>query len=260
MSQETIQNRAIRRFEIIREIALSATEGENLSETAEQALSAASSMLGLSASSLILWDDENKISLAVAHSESDQGKSILARLEEDLFATLRKEKQLVSAYMSFAGETPMAAFTLPLRRAEKIFGALIGVQPGKGSLVKEDIFLETIAASFSLVVLAGRQPSAEAISARIKKERLDAIIQTAATVSHEINNPLTAILGNIQLLLLKNENLNEELVKKLKIIEESSLRIKEVTQKLMNITQDKITDYVNGVKMIDINEDNSSSS
>jgi len=61
-------------------------------------------------------------------------------------------------------------------------------------------------------------------------------------------------------MLLKREGLSEDAIKKLKVIEESALRIKDVTQKLMNITRDKVTDYTEGVKMIDLTEEDTASS
>ena len=71
-------------------------------------------------------------------------------------------------------------------------------------------------------------------------------------MNHEINNPLTAVLGNIQLLLMRGENLDDETIRKLKVVEESAIRIKEVTQKLMNISNDNVTEYTSGSKMIDL--------
>jgi len=260
MSHGFEENKGSGQFEILRDIALSASAGANLSETAESALRSASALVGLSAGTLILWDQKETPILAVSHSETEQERKVLQELEGDLFASLRKKRKLVAAYISFGGEAPFSSFTLPLKKRENIFGAVIGIQPGRGSLVREDVFLEALAASLSLAVMAGREPSAEEIKAQIKKERLGTIMETAATVSHEINNPLTAVLGNVQLMLLKREGLSEDAIKKLKVIEESALRIKDVTQKLMNITRDKVTDYTEGVKMIDLTEEDTASS
>lgn len=86
----------------------------------------------------------------------------------------------------------------------------------------------------------------------LKDERKTAVLEAAVTISHEVNNPLTAVLGNTQLLLLKKEQFPPEVQEKLKVIEESALRIREVTQKLMNIEEPVSTEYVEGVKMLDL--------
>ena len=258
MSHEMIEQKALRQFEIMRDIAISASSGGSPSETAERALRGAVKLVGLSAGTLVLWDDQETPALTVTFAETEQEKTVLLELEQELFGNLRKNRKLVSAYMSFGGEKPLATFTLPLKKGEKVLGAVIGVQPGTGTLVKEDFFLEALAAALSLAIVAGgAEPTAADIATRIKKERLEAIKETAAAVSHEINNPLTAVLGNVQLLLMKRDDLDEDLRKKLKVVEESALRIKDVTQKLMNITHERVTDYAAGLKMIDLSDEES---
>ena len=91
------------------------------------------------------------------------------------------------------------------------------------------------------------------LTEEINKERTEAIVQTAITINHEINNPLTAILGNIQLMLMDKENLNDQLAGKLEVVEESALKIKDVVQKLLKLTNPKSVEYANGTNMIDLN-------
>jgi len=88
----------------------------------------------------------------------------------------------------------------------------------------------------------------------VMSEKMQSIVETAVTINHEINNPLMAILGNTQLLLLKSASLEPELVEKLKLIEQSCLRIQKVTQKLMAMAEPKATVYTNGRRMVDITE------
>lgn len=88
----------------------------------------------------------------------------------------------------------------------------------------------------------------------VMSEKMQSIVETAVTINHEINNPLMAILGNTQLLLLKSESLEPGLSEKLKLIEQSCLRIQKVTQKLMAMAEPKATFYTNGRRMVDITE------
>lgn len=257
MPREYMEKKEFRQFEIMRDIALSGVSGREPQETAEAALKGAMKLVGLSAGILSMWDDNFTPILTVTHSETLQEREALLQLEEELFLSLRRKRHLVSAYLSFGGEKPVATFTLPLRKGDKIFGAVMGVQAGSGSLVRDGEFLEALAAALSLTMIAGGavEPKATDIAAQIRKERLDAITEIATTIAHEINNPLTAVLGNVQLLLMKRNDLDDELKKKLKVIEESALRIKDVTQKLITITQERVTEYINGTKMIDLTDE-----
>lgn len=91
----------------------------------------------------------------------------------------------------------------------------------------------------------------------VKGERVAAILETAVAVNHEINNPLTAVLGNTQLLLLKKDSLPDDIVSKIKTIEKSAIRIREVTQKLMTIVEPVTTSYTDNLEMLDIDKSSS---
>ncbi len=91
----------------------------------------------------------------------------------------------------------------------------------------------------------------------VKSERVAAILETAVAVNHEINNPLTAVLGNTQLLLMRQNQLTEDVIAKIKVIEKSALRIRQVTQKLMTVIEPVTTSYTNGLDMLDIDKSSS---
>ena len=252
------------RFDIIRQLAGAAAAGEQLSDVFRTALELASEFVGLTAAAMIVWNEDNVVTMSVQHARSPRDKERLMGLESDLFEQLRRSRQLASAYLSFAGEAPYHAFTQPLRYGDRIYGAVIGLQEGSRTIVSEDVFLDTLSAVMALTFAAkAPQKDASDLSNALKKERQSAVIETAVTVNHEVNNPLTAILGNVQLLLLKRDDLDEELRGKLKTIEESAMKIKDVTQKLMRLTVPRSVDYSDGTKMIDLNdggEDDQSSS
>jgi len=244
------------KYEVLRQLALAGAAGEELKQTVEMSLRQTSEIVGLQAAAMYLWDNEMNINIAVTHAETETSRRRLDSLEQDLFSNLRKDKMLVSAYMSFGGETPLHSFTLPLRHGEKVFGALIGLQEGVRTLVSEDMFLEALTAAIALNVVAGN----EELTARtgkdiIDKERLEAIIEVAVTVNHNVNNPLTAILGNVQLLLLDQEGMDETLKNRLKTIETSALKIKDVTQKLLRLSSARSVTYTEGTSMIDLSVD-----
>ena len=71
----------------------------------------------------------------------------------------------------------------------------------------------------------------------IQAAKLAAIGELAAVVAHELNNPLTTILGYTE--LLKEEELPEALRKDLDIIESESLRARNIVRQLLEFSKKK---------------------
>ena len=86
---------------------------------------------------------------------------------------------------------------------------------------------------------------------KLKSEKLKAIRQMGITINHEINNPLSGVLGNIELLLLDN-NLDKITRNKLSKIRLLSLKIRDVVKKFSEIDDVSTTKYCSHIDMIDI--------
>lgn len=244
------------RFEILHFLAGAAAGGKQFTESAQTALELAAKYVGLEAASVIFWGSDNTVTSTLTYAMTPEIQRLLNELEEDVFTSLRKNRKLSTAYMSFDTEITTHSFTLPLKYQNNSFGAIIGIQTGKRSMIAEELFLETISGFLALWYsasssTAGSMPSAEILD----QERLKAVLETAVTVNHEVNNPLQAIIGNVQLLLMKHQDeLSPDLKEKLKAIEDSAMKINDVTKKLMSLTSPKTVDYSNGTKMIDLND------
>ncbi|HEV7476086.1 MAG TPA: histidine kinase dimerization/phospho-acceptor domain-containing protein [Pyrinomonadaceae bacterium] len=65
------------------------------------------------------------------------------------------------------------------------------------------------------------------------KARMDEVADLITRVRHEINNPLTGVLGQAQLLL--REDLNERARKRAQTIEELALRIRDIVAELRQV-------------------------
>jgi signal transduction histidine kinase len=63
--------------------------------------------------------------------------------------------------------------------------------------------------------------------------RLDEIAELVARVRHEINNPLTGVLGQAQLLL--REELNDKARKRAQTIEEMAVRVRDIVAQLRQV-------------------------
>jgi len=85
-----------------------------------------------------------------------------------------------------------------------------------------------------------------------RSEKLAIILETAITVNHAINNPLVPILGHAQFLLQDERIVDEDIRKRLNIIINNALRIKNITQKLTRISKPVSKEYIKGTKMLDL--------
>jgi signal transduction histidine kinase len=63
---------------------------------------------------------------------------------------------------------------------------------------------------------------------------LNAVINTAATLSHEINNPLMAITGAVEIILKNKDELASDILEKIEQIGISAERIRQVLEKLID--------------------------
>ncbi len=88
----------------------------------------------------------------------------------------------------------------------------------------------------------------------LEEERLSALSEIAIGLNHAINNPLCAILGNTQLLLLERDKHDPGTVRKLESIEREISRIQKIAERLPMITRAASRDYVGGKRMLDVEE------
>ena len=65
------------------------------------------------------------------------------------------------------------------------------------------------------------------------RNRLDEVAELVARIRHEINNPLTGVLGQAQLLL--REDLGEKARKRAQTIEELAIRIRDIVAQLREV-------------------------
>jgi PAS domain S-box-containing protein len=89
----------------------------------------------------------------------------------------------------------------------------------------------------------------------VKAERLAAIGQVGIAMRHEINNPLTTVIGNIELLLDRLSGSEGDLKKRLELVLKNTLRISEIVKRMQEIKQDKTVEYLKGVRMTDLTKE-----
>lgn len=91
----------------------------------------------------------------------------------------------------------------------------------------------------------------------VEMEKIATIGQMVITLSHEINNPLTAIIWHAELLHEHVEslpNIPPDVLTSLEAIAREAHRIREVMAKLTRVTQPVVKEYLPGTSMIDLEE------
>lgn len=85
-----------------------------------------------------------------------------------------------------------------------------------------------------------------------EKEKLQVVIEMAGAVCHELNQPLQAVKGYAELLLMDTSE-NEPNYGKLKDIKDGADRIGQLTQRIMRISEYRTKGYMNNrTKIVDI--------
>jgi signal transduction histidine kinase len=195
---------------------------------------------------------------------TDWARQAVSTYATALWRRLVADHDVESAFMQLSPKgRALSFFAYPLRQGDRVTGAVMGLAEGRRNLATEEDFLLALATALRLARAAEQgagEPSADAASEladAVEKARQAAILEAAIAVNHEVNNPLTAVLGNTQLLLLQSEGLDAKTKKRLQDIERSALRIKEVTQKLLKKGPLGTTEYPGGLRMLDLSDSDS---
>lgn len=88
---------------------------------------------------------------------------------------------------------------------------------------------------------------------KLHREKLQGIIELAGAVCHELHQPMMAISGYTELLLMDISPFSGQ-GEKIRHIQEQIGRMVDITRKIMRITRYETTEYVNGIKILDIEQ------
>lgn len=88
----------------------------------------------------------------------------------------------------------------------------------------------------------------------VKREKLESILQMSVSIRHELNNPLTGILGMAELMALNEEMPKSKRIEMAAIIRDQSIRIRDIVQKMSRITDPVAKGAYDVEKMIDIHK------
>ena len=89
---------------------------------------------------------------------------------------------------------------------------------------------------------------------RIASETRAATVELAGAAAHELNQPLTSVMGTVEMLLLRDE-LDVSVGRRLNQIYNQLERMARVVQNLSELNQYRTTPYVAGTHILDIKND-----
>ncbi|MCH7520084.1 MAG: GAF domain-containing protein [Candidatus Marinimicrobia bacterium] len=92
----------------------------------------------------------------------------------------------------------------------------------------------------------------ETQSELVEKERMAAIGEVVVKLKHEINNPLSIIISFTDLLAMRCEKDNPEMLESLEKMKTAAYRISKVTKALEQLATSESEEYMEGVKMLKI--------
>jgi K+-sensing histidine kinase KdpD len=244
------------KFLLLKELAEKINASSKIDLILQEALDGSLEIMRLACASIVLWDEKTKEVRNEVASGSMDKHNILRELDLQAVRSMRNKFSVESIYVTLDRDGPYSFFSYPIRTEKQIVGAITGLCAGYRNLSLEEEFLEALSNQLGLAVAKAwgweSKMTAELQEGRIKSERLKAIIETAVTINHEVNNPLSVVLGYTQLLLSRKEELAQETIDKLKKIEQGALRIKEVTHKLLRMVEPVIVKYAGDVRMVDL--------
>lgn len=248
------------KYQVLRLLAIRINSSVPIKEVIQEGIDRALEIMDLEAGLISIWEEETREPVSEVAAGPREKTDLLSAIEKGAIQMMRKDLKIESVYLTFEKDGIHSVFSYPIRADGRFLGAITGLTQGSRNLILEEEFLEALGSQLGLAAAkaegymskAEKKKMEEEKEHSVKSERLAAIIHTSVAVNHEINNPLTAILGNAQLLLTRKEYLDQETVDKLKVIEENALKIKEVTQSLLRIIEPVITEYAGGIKMLDI--------
>jgi len=241
------------RLELLRRLALQAAAGAELEPLLTEALKEALALYGVEAGAITLLNKDGEVEWSTVVGD-ERHAAQLGELEKNLLNSMRVVHRVRSLYMTIDRDGPAGVFSYPLKVESEVYGAISGLARGDRNLAVEEDFISATAALMALATERRKRTAAQPEGDVVKKARAEAIKDTAVTINHQINNPLTAISGNLQILLSRSEELalSPDVVRLLKKIEEGAERILEVTAKLRNLNVDRTVQYLGDTKMIDL--------
>ncbi len=180
-------------------------------------------------------------------------------LRENRILFLKPEQELHLGFQNFAGKT-FILFPLKMREMPLGFLTILSRRLREETVVEKMVLLQmlqtTLAGALGFLRLHRRLGEMAQVKGQIESQMLQsgkliALGELVGGVAHEINNPMTTILGRLQILKM-NQNLSENLRSKLDIVEREARRVSGIVRDLLSFSR-KENDFKSN-EIVSVNE------
>jgi len=267
-------------IDFLHEIVMLLQKGLGAGETFEAVFHLVEKSVPFESATLYLHDAEDD-KLEIMHQEGDE---VVDLIREIPFArgmgmaswVSQQEKPIILESLSKSRpgkERRFASFvSLPLRAADNLIGVLNLGHSTPNMYLQSDVdAFSAMAEELSIIVetFILRQQLEEknemltnalvdlqkAQGLLVENERLAAIEELVVTVNHEINNPLTSVIGLAEILELSAATLSpEKLISAVRALLKEARRIQDITSRLTRIKSSESTGYIGDTLMTKLPE------
>lgn len=242
---------------LLNEIGRTVTSSLNLERVLATTMQAVIKTMRAEAGSILLFDQEGKglvFEVAAGGGATklpgcclQPGQGIAGWVAEHgqsaLIPEARRDPRFFDGIDAVTGSTTHSLLCVPLGAQERIIGVIEVLNKAGGEFSRHDLrLLESLAAEVAIAIENARlyedlQRKMEALkntqAQLVQSAKLAAIGELAAEVAHELNNPLTCILG-FSKLLLKNTTLDDRARCDLTTIVAEAQRARGIVRDLLN--------------------------
>jgi two-component system cell cycle response regulator len=200
---------------------------------------------------------DNGVDILQPNSSTGSVESCLPWLDDELAAFAGGPELACSFEKTFSSETGSRNFDVRFSRMQAISSKFLGTviileditdrKEMENQLRQQNVALEV---SNQELERANRQ-IIEQQKAIIEEERLKVLLQMAGATAHELNQPLMALLGYIELMAMDRDNPGK-VGKYSDQIEDAGRRIAEIVRKIQTIRHDEVTHYAGETTMLNL--------
>jgi signal transduction histidine kinase/uncharacterized protein YigA (DUF484 family) len=244
----------------LNKISQAITSSLDLRETLTIITDQTTRLLGVEATSVVLHDETGgDLWFAAASgggSEFVRGKRmarghglagwVIQHGQPVLVPDVTKDRRFFGMFDKQSGFATRSILGVPLQTKGQTIGAIEAINKQAGPFGQEDLRLLTSLAAPAATAIEnarlyedlrqGLRRLAETQTQLVQSAKLAAVGELAAGVAHEINNPLTSIIGFTRL-LLEDVATNEQMHHDLEMIDREAARAREIVRRLLDFAR-----------------------
>ncbi len=271
-AEEKIQQRN-NELQALHDTSLSITAQLEMPNLLKDITRRAVDLLGAEAGGIYLYDQEREeLKLAACYGYTEDYEGVTLKPGEGMAGKVFQNgaPMIVNDYRTWPGRAALyeadqpftAALEVPLKWQDQVIGVLaVDDAVAKRTFTEDDVWLATLFANQAATAIVNVRLYEESQRAYeelktaqeqlVQVEKQTAIIEMAGATAHELNQPLTILLG-LSALLRRQVGEDHPLYDDLSLIMQNAQRMSKTVKKIGQITRYETKPYVGNVRIVDI--------